>query len=138
MSDIREQRQQRIRQLLVESAIGSQEELVQKLAAEGFSVTQSSLSRDLTEMGVSKAAGRYRLREAGVIEALGILQAVAAGPNLLVLRTEVGAANLVAFQIDQLKLPQIAGTVAGDDTIFIATVSGEAQSAVARALNVTL
>lgn len=138
MSDIREQRQQRIRQLLVESAIGSQEELVQKLAAEGFSVTQSSLSRDLTEMGVAKAAGRYRLREAGVIEALGILQAIAAGPNLLVLRTEVGAASLVAFQIDQLKLPQIAGTVAGDDTIFIATVSGEAQSAVAKALNVSL
>lgn len=138
MSDIREQRQQRIRQLLVESAIGSQEELVQKLGAEGFSVTQSSLSRDLTEMGVAKAAGRYRLREAGVIEALGIVQAVAAGPNLLVLRTEVGAASLVAFQIDQLKLPQIAGTVAGDDTIFIATVSGEAQSAVAKALNVTL
>lgn len=138
MSDIREQRQQRIRQLLVESAVGSQEELVQKLAAEGFSVTQSSLSRDLTEMGVAKVAGRYRLREAGVIEALGILQAVAAGPNLLVLRTEVGAASLVAFQIDQLKLPQIAGTVAGDDTIFIATVSGEAQSAVAKALNVTL
>lgn len=138
MSDIREQRQQRIRELLVEEVIGSQDMLVQKLASEGFSVTQSSLSRDLSEMGVAKSNGRYQLREAGVIAALGITQAIAAGPNLLVLRTEIGAANLVAVQIDQLNLPQIAGTLAGDDTIFIATGSAEAQVIVAKSLNVTL
>lgn len=134
MSDLRTLRLQAIRDLLLHEEIGSQELLAQKLAAAGFACTQSSVSRDLADLGVSKSGGRYALPQAARLAALGIRSAKPAGPNLLVLRTEVGAAQLAAFQIDQMGIPEIVGTVAGDDTIFVATASRDDQAAVAALL----
>jgi len=118
--------------------IRSQGDLARELRQRGFGVTQSSVSRDLREMGVAKVEGRYVLgRDLGKApSALGGLHAVAgfvsgtdtAGPNLLVVRTTSGAAQTVALAIDAERWPEVVGTVAGDDTMFVA-VRGRSQQA---------
>jgi transcriptional regulator of arginine metabolism len=137
MPETRESRLSLIRRFLLEEDIRSQEVLVQKLTAGGHSVTQSSVSRDLADLGVQKVKGRYTLR-AGSDPSIGVLSLRPAGPHLLVLTTAVGAAQLVAHRLDHLGLPEIVGTVAGDDTIFVATASGEDQGVVVKALEATL
>ena len=141
--EIWQKRQEAIRELLARKAIGSQTELLQKLAARGFRVTQSSVSRDLREMHVAKTDGRYVLPEALAAEAavngrrastaggFGLIRSVlAAGPNVLVLRTPPGSANLVGLAIDSARWPDVVGTVAGDDTVFVATASRGGQARV--------
>src|SRR4029079_6602582 len=120
-----------------------QTELLTKLAARGFRVTQSSVSRDLREMHVAKADGRYVPPEALAAEAeagekpapradaFGLIRSVhAAGPNVLVVRTPPGSANVVGLAIDSARRPDVVEPVAGDDTIFIATASRGGQSRV--------
>jgi transcriptional regulator of arginine metabolism len=133
-----QQRQEAIRELLARKPIGSQTELLKKLAARGFRVTQSSVSRDLREMHVAKADGRYVLPEKLATEAAGttpprngfalIRSVLAAGPNVLVLRTPPGSANVVGLAVDSAKWPDVVGTVAGDDTVFVATSSRAGQA----------
>lgn len=123
-----------IRRLLSEESIDRQERIVEKLEREGFKVTQSSVSRDLAELGVEKINGQYILSSRP--GAVGVLTATKAGPNLLVLRTDIGAANLVALKIDRMQIPEVIGTLAGDDTIFLATASSAAQAAVIARLGV--
>jgi transcriptional regulator of arginine metabolism len=133
-----QQRQEAIRELLARKTIGSQTELLKKLAARGFRVTQSSVSRDLREMHVAKADGRYVLPEKLATEAAGatpprngfnlIRSVLAAGPNVLVLRTPPGSANVVGLAVDSAKWPDVVGTVAGDDTVFVATASRAGQA----------
>ncbi|MBS1722171.1 MAG: arginine repressor [Armatimonadetes bacterium] len=129
-------RHEAIRRLIEHDAIDRQEALVEKLDEAGFKVTQSSVSRDLHEIGVVKLGGRYVFSDASKGSLPGILGAVQAGPNLLVLKTDVGAAQLVAVRIDGLGLAVIAGTIAGDDTIFVATKDRAAQDEVVAALGV--
>jgi transcriptional regulator of arginine metabolism len=115
--------------------VGRQAELVELLHREGFDATQSSVSRDLRELGVVKGADRYLLP--AVEDALtpshfedvrSFMKGYrAAGPTLTVLRTTTGAAQSVAIAIDKAHWPEIVGTIAGDDTIFIATESIRAQ-----------
>ena len=105
------------------------------LHREGFDATQSSVSRDLRELGVLKGADRYLLP--AVEDALTpshfedvqtfVKGYRAAGPNLTVLRTTTGTAQSVAIALDKARWPEIAGTIAGDDTIFIATASARTQ-----------
>jgi transcriptional regulator of arginine metabolism len=133
-SSLRESRLATIRQILAESEIFSQDELVQVLSGLGHSVTQSSVSRDMSDLGVQKVKGRYMLPMKTFASEAGILSAVSAGPNLIVFRTEVGAAQLVASRLDQLGLEEIIGTVAGDDTIFVATGDGRSQQAILSAI----
>lgn len=123
-----------IRRLLINLEVPSQEALVRELTQAGFAVTQSSISRDLADIGVEKVRGRYVLRAATEAQELGIHSARSAGPNLLVLRTSVGAAQVVAYKLDQLGLNEIVGTVAGDDTIFVATTGTEDQFLIMKAL----
>ncbi|MBX3120506.1 MAG: hypothetical protein KF784_15715 [Fimbriimonadaceae bacterium] len=131
---LRKTRLAAITSLIQREVIERQEDLVAALESQGFSVTQSSISRDLHDLGVAKVGGRYVLMGESLqsipqkIE--GILSFQPAGPNLLVLRTLIGAANLVAVQIDQLGWPELVGTIAGDDTIFIATASAADQDKV--------
>src|SRR5207245_5112783 len=95
----------------------------------------SSISRDLRDLGVLKASGRYVLPPDELTRANGDFGALAqfvrqlrrAGPSLTVLRTTIGAAQSVAVAIDKAEWPEVAGTLSGADTIFIATASVRAQ-----------
>jgi len=118
-----------IARILRQSTVGRQSELVSLLRREGFDATQSSVSRDLRELGVAKAGDRYLLPAAEDALTPSHFEAVRgflkeyrpAGPCLTVLRTTVGAAQSVAIAIDKARWPEVVGTLAGDDTIFIAT-----------------
>jgi transcriptional regulator of arginine metabolism len=117
------------------TAVGRQAELVALLHRAGFDATQSSVSRDLRELGVVKGADRYLLPAAEDALTPSHFEDIrsflkgyrAAGPTLTVLRTTTGAAQSVAIAIDKAHWPEVVGTIAGDDTIFIATESMRAQ-----------
>jgi transcriptional regulator of arginine metabolism len=121
--------------ILRSDAVRRQQDLVRLLHKAGFDATQSSISRDLRDLGVLKASGRYVLPPDEVTRANGDFGALAqfvrqlrrAGPALTVLRTTIGAAQSVAVAIDKAAWPEVAGTLSGDDTIFIATASRRAQ-----------
>ena len=118
-------------------AVRRQSDLVGLLKKDGFEVTQSSVSRDMRELGVLKAQGRYLPPDADVSPAQSNFAAIArfvrdirtAGPSLTVIRTLTGAAGSVAVAIDRANWPEIVGSIQGDDTIFIATEDGGAQQA---------
>jgi len=128
-------RRDAIVRILRMGSVGRQAELVELLHREGFDATQSSVSRDLRELGVVKGADRYLLPAAEDALTPSHFEDIrsfmkgyrAAGPTLTVLRTTTGAAQSVAIAIDKAHWPEIVGTIAGDDTIFIATESIRAQ-----------
>jgi transcriptional regulator of arginine metabolism len=131
------ERRNAILRLLRSGAVRKQEEIVDLLNQQGFPVTQSSVSRDLRDLGVLKAGGRYLAPDATQrsLDDFGTLRQfvrgiATAGSSLTVLRTTVGAAQSVAIAIDKAEWPEIVGTISGDDTIFIATDSAAAQTAV--------
>jgi transcriptional regulator of arginine metabolism len=147
------ERQDAIRAILDAEAVESQEQLVRRLKRRGFRVTQSSVSRDLAELGVAKVDGRYvaleRLAQAAAPDRAGgasapapgaddrlagiasFLREVApAGPHLLVVKTPPGGASPVGIAIDAARWPEVVGTVAGDDTLFVATPGRAAQARV--------
>jgi transcriptional regulator of arginine metabolism len=120
----KEERHQALRSLIGTQQIGTQSELAKLLKKEGFKVTQSSVSRDLEELGVIKAHGYYSMPMAlGAGPVLRVLSIRSAGDALIVLKCEPGFASAISAEIDRQSLPGILGTLAGDDTIFIA-VSG--------------
>jgi transcriptional regulator of arginine metabolism len=115
--------------------ISRQAELVELLRAEGYLATQSSVSRDLRDLGAAKLKDGYSLpkpAENGEEESLSAVPAFvrdirSAGPNLLVIMTAVGAAQRVAVTLDRIGWPEIVGTLSGDDTIFVATTGANEQ-----------
>ena len=121
--------------ILREGLVRRQNDLVQLLRRAGHEVTQSSISRDLRDLGVLKASGRYVLPPDEVTHANGdfgmlaqfVRQLRRAGPSVTVLRTTIGAAQSVAVAIDKAAWPEVAGTLSGDDTIFIATAGAREQ-----------
>ncbi|HEX4954325.1 MAG TPA: arginine repressor [Thermoanaerobaculia bacterium] len=126
-TEIRDHRQRAILELLEAEPVASQVELAERLSERGFAVTQSSISRDFRDLGVIKVHGRYVAPRASGprIERLRELAPFLrgqrpAGPHLLVLQTLVGAAQTVAVALDGAEWPEVVGTVAGDDTVFIA------------------
>jgi transcriptional regulator of arginine metabolism len=131
---LQQARRRAIAQLLESNTIVRQTELVKLLRAEGYHATQSSVSRDLKDMGAAKLNSGYSLPErlngdneqqlASVAEFVRDLRP--AGPNMLVITTAIGAAQRVALTLDRINWPEIVGTLSGDDTIFIAT-TGAAQ-----------
>jgi transcriptional regulator of arginine metabolism len=136
------ERQSAILRILRDGLVRRQEDLVRLLKKEGHDVTQSSVSRDLRGLGVSKAGGRYVLPPDEQARANGdfgtLTQFVRglkrAGPSITVLRTTIGAAQSVAVAIDKAEWPEVAGTISGDDTIFIATANARAQDELVRRL----
>ena len=121
-------RQEALRQILKSGAAGTQQLLVDALTAQGFVATQSSVSRDLKDIGAIKTGRGYELPEGNVSSAeeiakvAGLLRDLRpAGPNLLVIKTAVGAAQRVALALDRSDWPEIVGNVGGDDTVFTAT-----------------
>ena len=126
---MKQQRHLAIKELLINTAIASQDELRTKLAEKGFHVTQATLSRDIRELNLSKGSSGYALPIAeqdpesslpGILEVLKsfgleVRQAL----NLLVLITTTGSAQPVAAGIDYEDWPEVVGTIAGDDTVLI-------------------
>jgi transcriptional regulator of arginine metabolism len=129
-------RRNAIVRILRDGLVRKQEDLVHLLKREGHDVTQSSISRDLRDLGVLKASGRYVLPPDELGRANGDFTTLApfvrgikrAGPSLTVVRTTIGSAQSVAVAIDRAAWPEVAGTISGDDTIFIATESARAQN----------
>jgi len=115
----KEARHNYILEAISEAPIGNQGELVESLTAAGFSVTQASISRDLHELGIAKRDGRYAL-DRNPMPSYGPISLRTSGDSLLVLRCLPGVASAIAVEIDRADIPEIAGTLAGDDTIFIA------------------
>ncbi|HEU4570792.1 MAG TPA: arginine repressor [Gemmatimonadales bacterium] len=143
MTSERRKRHLRILELISTRRIGTQEELAEALRLEGWSVTQSSVSRDITALHLVKVDGAYTrpapvLRnpddpdERRIVE--GVLTVDGAGDALLVIHTPPGEANRVAVALDRLAWPELLGTIAGDDTIFVAVRDGKARREVQRRL----
>lgn len=129
------ERRNAILRLLRTGGVRRQSDLVSMLKRDGFAVTQSSISRDMRELGVLKSQGRYLPPGSEVSRAQGDFSAVdrfvrevtPAGPSITVVKTTIGAAGSVAVAIDKAEWPEVVGTISGDDTIFIATQDGPAQ-----------
>ena len=124
-----------IMRILRGAVVRRQSDLAQLLRRDGFEVTQSSVSRDLRELGVLKASGSYLLPPDEVTRANGDFGALAqfvravrpAGSSITVIRTTIGAAPSVAVALDKAEWPEVVGTISGDDTIFVATQDARAQ-----------
>ena len=128
-------RQDAIKMLISSQEIGSQEELLQALAQEGFELTQATLSRDLKQLKVAKAAnvyGRYvyvlpndilykrpSLQTAAEMMQSNGFISLQFSHNIAVVRTRPGYASSIAYDIDNRDCPAILGTIAGDDTIML-------------------
>jgi transcriptional regulator of arginine metabolism len=135
MTADRRKRHLKILELISTRAVRTQEELAEALAAEGWEVTQSSVSRDIAALRLIKVEGAYR-RPAAVVAredpderriADGVLTAERAGDAVVVLHTPPGEANRVAVALDRMAWPDVVGTIAGDDTIFLAVKDSAAQ-----------
>ncbi|MBN1283668.1 MAG: hypothetical protein JXA24_07860 [Proteobacteria bacterium] len=117
-----------LRKLLSEGFEGTQEEICEELAGQGFEVNQSTVSRALRRVGAVKsmAAGRiaYRLGEARSAGFTGsvsdLVQTIDANDTMIAIRTVAGSASFVAEFLDRAGLRNVLGIVAGDDTIFVA------------------
>lgn len=132
-------RQRALLAIVRERAVHSQEDLVALLRKRGIEATQASVSRDVRELGLVKVNGRYvpaaRLgRSSGDGEIGPIGELVTGfepiGANLIVVHTRVGAAGAVAVELDARLGGHIAGSIAGDDTIFLAVRSRAVQGRV--------
>jgi len=144
MSLERRKRHLKILELVATRPIRTQDELADALSQEGWEVTQSSVSRDISTLGLVKVEGIYqrasatRLREIADPNerrlAESLLAVDPAGDALLVLHTPPGEAQRVGSALDLLAWPEVVGTIAGDDTIFVATRHGTAQGTIKRRL----
>lgn len=131
-----EARRRAILELLAQADFSTQQEIARALRRRGIRAAQASVSRDLRQLGLVKAGGVYRAAALGPDAPLRVSVRAAASvpPNLVVVRCDAGAAPRVGLALDQKGLPGVAGTVAGDDTVFVAVVSPEAGRRVVRFL----
>ena len=124
-----------ILELIRTTRVARQDELCRLLGERGFPVTQASVSRDLEELGVVKLHGAYALPQPDAKQyALGLQSIEPAGENLIVAKFPSGLASAAAVRIDASRVAEIIGTIAGDDTIFIAVADKKAQKTVMRSI----
>ena len=141
-----------IKMLISSKELGSQKEVLDELEKEGFVVTQATLSRDLKQLKVAKAAsmnGKYvyvlpnetmyrrvhkPISAKEMTRTLGFLSINSSG-NMAVIKTRPGYASSIAYNIDNSAIPEILGTIAGDDTIFIVMKEGVNQQELIDVLN---
>lgn len=140
-----------LKMLISSKELGSQEEVLKALQKEGFKLTQATLSRDLKQLKVAKAASMngkyvYVLPNETMYKRVSSTQSareMLATPgyvslnfsgNMGVLKTRPGYASLIAYNIDNADIPQILGTIAGDDTIFITLKENTVREQVIEAL----
>ncbi|HBB86336.1 MAG TPA: arginine repressor [Blastocatellia bacterium] len=120
-------RQKKLLSLVRAKPFANQAVLRDSLEQAGFATTQSSLSRDLEELGIVKHRGHYAIPKSESGTARGLLSLDLSGENLVIARTEPGLASGVAVEIDGAVISEIVGTLAGEDTIFIAVPDAKAQ-----------
>lgn len=147
-TDSTEARREAVRRLIRGGQVGTQEELRELLLEQGFDVTQATLSRDLQKLSARRVSlpeggSAYELPEPRVAQGADALRVVremvtgmeeAAG-GLVVVKTMSGMASAVAVAIDQARLGGIAGSIAGDDTIFIAVSKSSSAQHLLKQLN---
>src|SRR5882672_7823694 len=126
---LKRERQKKLLSLIRAKRIGTQEALRSHLERAGVSATQSSLSRDLEELGIVKHHGSYALPHANGDLARGLVSLDVAGDVLVIAKCLPGLASSVAVEIDDAGIPDIVGTLAGDHTIFIAVREQKAERA---------
>ena len=124
---LKRERQKKLLSLVRAKRIGTQEALRSHLERAGVSATQSSVSRDLEELGVVKHHGSYALPHANGESARGLVSLDIAGDVLIIARCLPGRASAVAVDIDDAALSEIVGTLAGEDTIFVAVRDQKSQ-----------
>ncbi|MCI8774555.1 MAG: arginine repressor [Lachnospiraceae bacterium] len=130
---MKESRHEKIRELIGQYEIETQEELAERLKAEGYRVTQATVSRDIRELKLSKIPGeggrqKYVVYEHGDSQLgdkyIRVLKdgytSMNVAQNILVMKTVSGMAMAVAAAVDAMKMPEVVGCIAGDDTIMIA------------------
>lgn len=126
-------RQAAILEAVTQEEVATQNDLVRCLKKRGIAATQVSISRDIAELGLVKAGGAYRpatgeaAHDAEMPLRTFVRSVKAAGPNLTVIRCDAGSAPRVGLVLDGLAQPGLVGTLAGDDTVFVAGDSAAAQ-----------
>ncbi len=126
----KKERQNALLSLIATTSFASQGELASRLCLQGFRVTQASVSRDLVELGVAKSGGYYSPPQmSGRESEFGAVRFETAGDTLIIGRCSSGLASAITVKIDAARIPEIVGTIAGDDTIFIAVRDSDAQAA---------
>jgi transcriptional regulator of arginine metabolism len=147
MAELKERRQRAIADLVRSQPLASQEELAERLAAQGFAVTQATISRDLEQIGAVKVRRDGQLtyalsdqvadppppRLAAVFR--DWVRSVDTAGNLVVIKTPPGSAHLVGVALDGAGMDEIVGTICGDDTIFAACRSAATAKSLCRTLN---
>jgi transcriptional regulator of arginine metabolism len=136
-------RREAVARILRVGRIATQEDLLESLRREGFQATQGTLSRDLARLGarrVSRPDGAYYEAGDGAPAAVaaavaGLVSAVATNGSLVVIRTVPGSAPAVARAIDLARLTDVLGTIAGDDTVFVAPCRGRGSRTLASRLS---
>ena len=141
---VKKNRMEALKMLISSMELGSQEEVLRALEKEGFKLTQATLSRDMKQLKVAKAAtmsGKYvyvlpndtmeMLRTPGFIS-------IHFSGNMGVIKTRPGYASSIAYNIDNSAIPQILGTIAGDDTIFIVIKEGASEAEVIEGIGTVL
>lgn len=146
MTDPRSRRQRALADLLRRQRLSRQGELVGELRQLGHEVTQATVSRDLEQLGAVKIRRSGETHYA-LPDSLGIaatpeerlrglfaewVRSITAAASLVVLKTPPGSAHLVGVALDAADLPEVVGTISGDDTLFVATGSATAADALAR------
>lgn len=144
-------RMEALKMLISSQELGSQEEVLQALGREGFKLTQATLSRDLKQLKVAKAAsmnGKYvyvlpnetmykRISKPHSAREMLLspgFQSINFSGNMVVIKTRPGYASSIAYNIDNSDIPQILGTIAGDDTIFLVKKEGAREEEVVEML----
>jgi len=127
------QRREMLRELLLAGPASTQRTLVNALSDKGLHATQSSVSRDLRELGAIKTGQGYELPGDEDVQdemhsvAEFLREIAPAGPNLTVIKTAIGAAQRVALALDRSAWPEMIGNIGGDDTVFVASDSAASQ-----------
>ena len=142
-------RQETILKIIEEQAVFTQEMLVSILQEQGWNVTQATVSRDIKALGLRKVSDGHGTRyvkpsggaapqpsavHANTILLNGIVDVIAA-QNLVIIKCYAGMANAVCASIDNMHLRGVAGSIAGDDTIFICTLNNEFAESVKKTLS---
>ena len=130
----KEKRQKALSALIQTESIGTQGELVARLNQSGFSCTQVSVSRDIRELGLVKRGGRYISTTPSILPenvsnlseniSVFIRSVTIVGDNLIIIKTLPGTAHSVGLLVDNMSWSKVAGSVAGDDTVFLAILGG--------------
>jgi len=124
---MKRKRQENILSIIAARRVATQQELAEELSRRGIESTQSSVSRDIFELGLTKVNGYYVAPRSASPAAVAPVALDTAGDNLIVVKTDTGQAQPAALAIDRANIEEIVGTVAGDDTILVAVKNASAQ-----------